>query len=80
LPEEPKLLEKIEKLFSHTGHTNIEQKGALYSNAYKPWHTDDDDLLERLYNEGASIEDLMIVFQRNRGGIASRLRKLGLTQ
>jgi hypothetical protein len=73
------LLEKIEKLFSHTGHTNIEQKVVLYSNAYKPWHTDDDDLLARLYNEGASVEDLMIVFQRNRGGIASRLRKLGLT-
>ena len=74
------LLAKIESLFSHTEQPNyIEQQRALYLNAYKPWHTDDDDLLARLYNEGSSVKDLMVVFQRNRGGIASRLRKLGLT-
>ncbi|MBO7101517.1 MAG: hypothetical protein J6V98_05790 [Bacteroidales bacterium] len=75
------LFAKIESLFSHIEHPNkIEQKRALYPNAYKPWNTDDDDLLERLYNEGTSVKDLMVVFQRNSGGIASRLRKLGLTQ
>lgn len=75
------LLEKIESLFSHTVHPNyIEQQRALYPNAYQPWHTDDDDLLARLYSEGASEKDLMAVFQRNHGSIASRLRKLGLTQ
>ncbi|MGX8713019.1 MAG: hypothetical protein ACSW8I_04960 [bacterium] len=72
---------KIENLFSQTEQPNyIEQQRALYSNAYKPWNADDDNLLAKLYNEGASIKDLMDVFQRNRGGIASRLRKLGLTQ
>lgn len=75
------LLEKIESQITHAEQlSKIEQKRVLYPNAYKPWHTDDDELLARLYNEGASVEDLMIVFQRNRGGIASRLRKLGLTQ
>ena len=75
------LLAKIESLFSYTQQPNkIEQKRVLYPNAYKPWHTDDDDLLAKLYNEGASVKDLMVVFQRNSGGIASRLRKLGLTQ
>ena len=75
------LLAKIESLFSHTEQSNkIEQKRVLYPNAYKPWHTDDDDLLAKLYNEGASVKDLMVVFQRNHRSIASRLRKLGLTQ
>ena len=75
------LLVKIESLFSHTEHPNyIEQQKTLYPNAYKPWHTDDDALLTRLYSEGASVKDLMVAFQRNHGSIASRLRKLGLTQ
>lgn len=75
------LLVKIESLFSHIEQpSKIEQKRVLYPNAYKPWHTDDDDLLAKLYNEGASVKDLMVVFQRNRGSIVSRLRKLGLTQ
>lgn len=75
------LFAKIESLLSYTEPPNyIEQQRALYPNAFKPWHTDDDDLLTKLYKEGNSVKDLMDVFQRNRGGIASRLRKLGLTQ
>ena len=75
------LFTKIESLFSYTEQPNkIEQKRKLYPNAYKPWKIDDDDLLTKLYNEGASVEDLTVVFKRNRGSITSRLRKLGLNQ
>ena len=75
------LLANLESLFSHTEQTNyIKQQRALYPNAYKLWHTDEDELLARLYTEGSSVKDLMGVFQRNRGGISSRLRKLGLTK
>ena len=74
------LLEKIESLFVTTTPTNyMERQKALYHNAYKPWSNGDDELLTKLYTEGTSIEELMSLFQRNRGGIASRLRKLGLT-
>ena len=75
------LKEKMESFFSHIEKPNhILQQRALYPNAYKPWHTDDDDLLARLYSEGASVKDLMVVFQRNHKSITSRLRKLGLNQ
>lgn len=74
------LLEKIESLFVTTTPTNyMERQKALNRNAYKPWSNGDDELLTKLYTEGTSIEELMSLFQRNRGGIASRLRKLGLT-
>lgn len=73
-------LEKIESLFTTATPTNhMERQKALYPNAYKPWSEDDDALLTKLYKEGTSIKELATLFQRNRGGIASRLRKLGLT-
>ena len=72
------LLEKIDGLFVTAKPCNhMQEQKALYSNAYKPWSTDDDALLTKLYKEGTSIEELMSLFQRNRGGITSRLRKLG---
>ena len=55
----------------------LEQR-ALYANAYRPWSTEDDRHLSKLYNEGKTVTELMVLFQRNRGGIRSRLRKLGL--
>ena len=71
---------KIEGLFVTAKHSNhMQEQKALYSNAYKPWSKDDDALLTKLYKEGISIKELMSFFQRNHGGIASRLRKLGLT-
>lgn len=48
--------------------------------AYKPWSEDDDNKLKELFFAGKTIEELMELFQRNRGGIRSRLRKLGLIE
>ena len=73
-------MEKIGGLFLIAKHSNhMQEQKALYSNAYKPWSEDDDALLTKLYKDGTSIKELVTLFQRNRGGIASRLRKLGLT-
>lgn len=80
IPSKECLMEKIGGLFLTAKHSNHMQKQkALYPNAYKPWSEDDNALLTKLYKEGTSIKELMSLFQRNRGGIASRLRKLGLT-
>lgn len=49
-----------------------------YPNAYKPWREEDDNLLAELYSEGRTVEDMTYIFQRNKGGITSRLNKLGL--
>ncbi len=80
IPSKERLMGKIEGLFVPAKPSNhMQEQKALYTNAYKPWSEDDDALLTKLYKEVTSIKELMSLFQRNRGGIASRLRKLGLT-
>ena len=81
IPSKECLMEKIGDLFVTAKHSNhMQEQKALYANAYKPWCKDDDALLTKLYKEGSSIKELMSLFQRNRGSITSRLRKLGLTR
>ena len=81
IPSKECLLEKIGGLSLTAKHSNhMQEQKALYPNAYKPWSEDDDALLTKLYKEGTSIKELMSLFQRNRGGIAARLRKLGLSK
>ena len=71
---------KIDTLFSCPKSSNyMERQKALYPNAYKSWHKEDDERLTKLYKDGVSVKELMTIFQRNRGSITSRLRKLGLT-
>ena len=60
--------------------SHMEAQKAIYPNAYSPWSDEDDQRLGQLFHEGKNIEELMFIFQRNRGSIISRLRKLGLTQ
>ncbi len=81
IPPNESLLEKIEILFSTAKQANhMKKQKALFRNAYKPWSKDDDDLMSKLYKAGTTVEELMTLFQRNRCGIESRLRKLGLTR
>lgn len=80
IPSKECLQERIGGLVVTAKHSNhMQEQKALYTNAYKPWSEDDDALLTKLYKEGTSMKELMSLFQRNRGGIAARLRKLGLT-
>ena len=60
--------------------SHMEQLRSVYPNAYKPWSKEDDMLLAKLFCEGKTVKELMTIFQRNRGGITSKLHKLGLTQ
>jgi len=46
--------------------------------AYEPWTESDDERLTAECQSGRTIEELMELFGRQRGGIESRLRKLGL--
>ena len=81
IPSKECLMEKIGGLFLTAKHSNhTQEQKALYSNAYKPWSEDDDAKLTKLYKAGTSVEELMTLFQRNSGGITSRLRKLGMTK
>src|SRR3989339_310784 len=49
-----------------------------HPNAYRPWTTEQDEELAKLFSSGISVADLTKKFGRKRGGITSRLEKLGL--
>lgn len=59
-------------------YLSLEEKRKTHPNVGKPWTKEDDQHLAILYQNGESVAELMVLFQRNRGGIISRLRKLGL--
>ena len=49
-----------------------------HPNAYRPWSKEQDEELTKLFSSGLKVADLMKKFGRKRGGITSRLEKLGL--
>ncbi|MEA2074654.1 MAG: RecQ family ATP-dependent DNA helicase [Euryarchaeota archaeon] len=53
--------------------TEIRQK---YPNAYERWTKEDDELLVNMFHQGESIAELANHFQRKKGAIRSRLKKL----
>lgn len=55
----------------------LEEKRQEHGNAYLPWEKEADECLIRLYDEGKTIKELAEIFERNNGGIRSRLKKLG---
>jgi flagellar motility protein MotE (MotC chaperone) len=52
---------------------------AKHPKAYEKWPEEEDELLRLKFQEGAKLEELSRVFQRQPSAIRSRLRKLGLT-
>ncbi len=57
---------------------SLEEQKAKYKNAYKPWTIEEDMKFETLRIAGASVAELALMFDRNKGAISSRLRKFGL--
>ena len=53
-------------------------KKNLPANTGKPWTKEDEDLLIRLYQSGASKKDVCKTLQRTATGIAARLVHLGI--
>lgn len=49
-----------------------------YKDAYKPWTTDLDSELKRMYDEGINIKEMAKRFRRTAGAIISRIEKLEL--
>lgn len=49
-----------------------------YPNAGKPWSTQDDEELRRLFTSGNSVDDLALTFARTPNGVRVRLERLGL--
>lgn len=54
------------------------QQKEVHAKAYMPWREEDDEKLRQLYQEGKSTNELAEIFERNKGAIRSRIRKLEL--
>ena len=55
----------------------VQSSAAKTTQAGKRWQPDDDAMLLRLFDSGVTVPQLAQSFQRNIGGIAGRLLKLG---
>lgn len=61
-------------------HTKIENLKKSYPNAYERWSSSEEQLLIQMWNNECSLEQISNKLGRNRGGITSRLSKLGFIQ
>ena len=51
-----------------------------FPNAYNQWSADDEAELEHLWCKGTTVDELALHFQRKRGAILSRIKKLELEE
>jgi len=58
--------------------TVFEKIRETHPNAYRPWDTDQDAKLDKLFKENVPVKQLAEIFGRKTGGVRSRLVKLGL--
>ena len=56
----------------------MEQQKQLHTKAYTPWTKEDEQLLTSFFRQGLSTKEIAERMNRNRGGISSRIKKLGL--
>lgn len=54
-----------------------EKTKPVHENAGKPWTTEDDDLLCRMFDEGKTKKEICEYFKRSSGAISARLMRLG---
>jgi ATP-dependent DNA helicase RecQ len=74
----PPFLIKEETYSDKSGAYSVKEIQKTHPRAYEPWTEEEDEMLIADYKAGKTIEELMELFGRQRGGIESRLRKLGL--
>lgn len=65
---------KEEKAYS------LEKIREEHNEAYKPWTTELDDELTVMYCEGVNVRDMALHFNRTKGAIRSRIKKLELEE
>lgn len=58
----------------------IEKIRQQYPKAYVKWTSDDDEALKKKFDEGMSVSELSLHFQRKPSAIQSRLAKLGINK
>jgi hypothetical protein len=62
------------------GYCIVDEIRKEFAKAYMPWTKEDDELLEKFFNQGKSIRELAKIFARKEGAIRSRLKKIGVVK
>lgn len=77
-----RVIEKTELKTNNTSEKaySIEEIRKKHSGAYTPWTTELDNELTVMYCEGINVRDLSKHFQRTKGAIRSRIKKLELEE
>lgn len=76
----PKIDASSEKLNSHPAESYITEIRKKHKNAYKPWTKKDDEDLIYEFKKNKDLKMIAKKFDRQIGGIKSRLRKLKLIE
>lgn len=71
---------EVKAVISKKGSYSVEEIRQKHENAYKKWTTEEEELLIDRYRNGKKIEELAKLLGRKRGGIRSRLKKLGFIE
>ena len=66
---------------------NISEENSYYArtresnpSAYRPWSPELDEELETMFDAGNTYQEIAVEFERTKGAIISRLKKIGLIQ
>ena len=76
----PKIDASSEKINSHPAESYITEIRKKHKNAYKPWTKKDDENLIYEFKKNRDLKMIAKKFDRQIGGIKSRLRKLKLIE
>ena len=76
----PKIDVSSEKINSHPAESYITEIRKKHKNAYKPWTKKDDENLIYEFKKNRDLKMIAKKFDRQIGGIKSRLRKLKLIE
>ncbi|MNS52384.1 hypothetical protein D3C72_850970 [compost metagenome] len=83
---EERLFDKLQPCYSIKGKRGTkkvytqEAKQQAHKNAYEKWKKEDDERLKQLFCEGKTVKELMAIFERNKGAVKSRIKKLELRE
>jgi hypothetical protein len=71
-------IRSLELLAARSMGRKIEQARKNFPNAFQKWTPEEEEMLSELYRGGARKDELVDALGRQPGGIAARLRSLGL--
>lgn len=79
---ERRIIEKTKSKSSNSKEKaySVEKIREKYNGAYRPWTTELDDELTVMYCEGVNVRDISKHFERTKGSIRSRIKKLELEE